>query len=67
MALRDLVETTVQPRLLSVPGVARATLYGGLQRRIEVRARPEALAAKGLSFDDLIVAVRASTNVTGGG
>lgn len=67
MALRDLVETTVQPRLLSVPGVARATLYGGLQRRIEVQARPEALAAKGLSFDDLIVAVRASTNVAGGG
>lgn len=67
MALRDLIETTVQPRLLSVPGVARVTTFGGLQRRMEVRARPEALAAKGLSFDDLIAAVRASTNVSGGG
>jgi len=67
MALRDLIETTVQPRLLGVPGVARATLYGGLQRRIEVRAKPEALAAKGLSFEDVIVAVRAATNVTGAG
>lgn len=34
--LRDLIQWTVRPRLLSAPGVARATVYGGETRRIEI-------------------------------
>jgi CzcA family heavy metal efflux pump len=67
MALRALVDTQVRPRLLSTPGVAKATVFGGQIRRIEVSARPEALAARGLAFSDLINAVKASTGVSGGG
>ncbi len=67
MELRDLVEWTVRPRLLSAPGVARATVYGGETRRIEVRVRPDALAAHDLGFSDVVAAARTATGVTGGG
>jgi CzcA family heavy metal efflux pump len=65
--LRALVDTVIRPRLLSTPGVARATVYGGQVRRIEVRARPDQLAARGLAFTDVINAVKASTGISGGG
>ncbi len=67
MDLRALVDTVIRPRLLATPGVARATVYGGQLRRLEVRVKPEELAARGLAFTDLVNAVRASTGVAGGG
>ncbi len=67
LALRDLIQFTVRPRLLAVPGVARATLYGGEVRRIEVRVRPDDLLARGLGFSDVNTAVRQSTSTSGGG
>jgi CzcA family heavy metal efflux pump len=67
MALRDLVQWTIRPRILSASGVARATVYGGEQRRLEVRVRPDDLAARDLSLGDVLAAVRASTGVSGGG
>ncbi len=67
MALRDVVQWTVRPRLLATPGVARATVYGGEVRRFEVRARPADLAARELSLDDLVAAVKTATGVSGGG
>ena len=67
LALRDFVQWTVRPRLLSVPGVARATVFGGAERRIEVRADPDALRARGLTLTDVTGAVRAATTVSGGG
>jgi CzcA family heavy metal efflux pump len=67
MQLRDLVQWTVRPRLLSAAGVARATVYGGEVRRLEVRVRPADLAARDLSLADVLTAVKASTGVSGGG
>ena len=66
-ALRDLVQWTIRPRLLAVPGVARATVYGGVVRRIEVQIRPDDLAARDLAFSDVAAAVQQSTSVIGGG
>lgn len=66
-ALRALIQWTVRPRLLSVPGVARATVYGGVLPRIEVRADPAALAARGIGFAELVTAVQGATGVAGGG
>ncbi len=65
--LRDLVQWTIRPRLMSTPGVARATVYGGEVRRIEARVRPADLAAHDLSLADVAAAVRRSTGVSGGG
>jgi len=67
MDLRALVDTVVRPRLLATPGVAKATVFGGQIRRIEVVARPDDLAVRGLAFSDLIAAVKASTGISGGG
>lgn len=67
MALRDVVQWTIRPRLLATPGVARATVYGGEVRRFEVRARPADLATRDLSLSDLVAAVKTATGVSGGG
>jgi CzcA family heavy metal efflux pump len=67
MALRDLIQWTVRPKLLSVPGVARATVYGGEVRRVEVRVKPQALGARDLGVTDVLGAVKAATGAAGGG
>jgi CzcA family heavy metal efflux pump len=67
MALRDLVEWTVRPRLLAAPGVARANIFGGEIRRIEVRADPARLLARNLTLADLRTAVGQAISANGGG
>jgi CzcA family heavy metal efflux pump len=67
MALRDLVQWTIRPRLLSAAGVARVAVYGGQTRRIEVRARPADLSDSDLGFLDILNAVKRATSVTGAG
>ena len=67
MALRDLVQWTVRPRLLSAAGVARVAVYGGQIRRIEVRARPGDLSDSDLGFLDILNAVKRATSVAGAG
>lgn len=67
MELRELVQWTIRPRLLAVPGVARATLYGGDERQLQVEVDPRELNARDLAFSDVVAAVRAATGVRGGG
>ncbi|HEY4031642.1 MAG TPA: efflux RND transporter permease subunit [Caulobacteraceae bacterium] len=67
MALRNLIQWTVRPRLLATAGVANVALYGGQVRRVEVRARPSDLSDSDLGFADVIAAVRRATSVTGAG
>ena len=67
MELRDLVQWTVRPRLLAVPGVARATIYGGDERQLQVEVDPHELNARNLAFADIVAAVQTATGVRGGG
>lgn len=67
LALHDLVQWTVRPRLQTVAGVARVSVYGGRTRRIEVRARPADLSDSDLGFLDVLNAVKRSTSVAGAG
>jgi CzcA family heavy metal efflux pump len=67
MALRDIVQWTVRPRLLSVPGVANVQVFGGETRRIEVRARAGDLSDSDLGYEDVFDAVRRATGVAGAG
>lgn len=67
MELRDFAQWTVRPRILSVPGVARATLFGGELRRVEVRIRNADLLARSLTPADVISGVRAASRIQGGG
>ena len=67
MALRDLVQWTVRPRLLSAPGVANVQVFGGETRRIEVRARAGDLSDSDLGYADVFNAVQRATGVSGAG
>lgn len=67
MELRTLADWTLRPRLLAVPGVANVVEFGGEVRQLQVQLRPEALVARGLSMDEVLVAARQSTLVTGAG
>jgi CzcA family heavy metal efflux pump len=63
LALRDLVEWTIKPRLLSVPGVARAIVYGGERREIQVAIDPAKLTRYRLGANDVINAVNAAIGI----
>lgn len=67
MQLRNVIQWAVRPRLLSAPGVARVTVYGGEVRRIEVQARPGDLSDSDLGLLDVVRAVERATSVTGAG
>ncbi|MFN7971989.1 MAG: efflux RND transporter permease subunit [Acidobacteriota bacterium] len=67
MELRSFADWTLRPRLLAVPGVAKASVFGGEVRQIQIQIRPERLVAFDVSLDELRAASRASTGVRGGG
>src|SRR5947207_4848682 len=67
MALRTVADWTVRPRLLSVPGVARVTVFGGEVRQLQIQVRPERLLGFGLSIQDVLNAAREATGVRGAG
>ena len=59
--LWSLATYTLRPRLARVTGVARVIVQGGRTPEMAVTVRPAALAATGLSLDDVVQAI-ASTN-----
>jgi HAE1 family hydrophobic/amphiphilic exporter-1 len=65
--LTDLVNNVIEDRLAAVEGVAAANSYGLRARTIEVRVSQVALAARGISLQDLINAIgQASVNTPSG-
>lgn len=67
LALRGLADWTIKPRLLAVPGVADAIVFGGGVREWQVRVHPDRLAAYGLTLEDVRAAAAAATGVRGAG
>lgn len=65
--LRTFVDWTLKPRLLAVPGVARANVFGGEVEQLQIQVRPEKLAAFELSLTDVLDAAKAATGVRGAG
>ncbi len=63
MALRTWAEWTLKPWLLSTPGVAKVVIYGGEEKQLQIRLRPERLLARGLTLDDVLAAARAASLV----
>ncbi|HEV3204501.1 MAG TPA: efflux RND transporter permease subunit, partial [Gemmataceae bacterium] len=54
MQLRDRITRTIRPRLLAVPGVAQATMYGGEVRQFQVQVQLDYLAAHNLTQTDVL-------------
>ncbi|ALA83014.1 efflux RND transporter permease subunit [Stenotrophomonas maltophilia] len=62
--IRDLAQNTVRPPLTSIPGLAIPAPYGGRQRQITLDLDPQAMAAKGLSAQDVGNALAAQNQIT---
>ncbi|ALM84584.1 efflux RND transporter permease subunit [Bordetella sp. N] len=62
--VQDLINTRVALKLSQVSGVGLVSLAGGQQTAIRVRANPDALAAHGLTLDDLYTVIN-NSNVNG--
>ena len=67
MGLRTFADWTLKPRLLSVPGVAKCSTFGGDVRQLQIQVLPERLQAYGLALSDVLAAARGSTAVMGAG
>lgn len=67
MDLRTFADWTLKPRLLSVPGVAKCSTFGGEVRQLQIQVMPERLVAYDLSLSDVLAAARVSTGVIGAG
>jgi HAE1 family hydrophobic/amphiphilic exporter-1 len=61
------VEDNVAPRLERVPGVADASVYGGVEEELQVVVDPEKLAARNLTIADVRDALRGQNKDTSGG
>jgi CzcA family heavy metal efflux pump len=67
MELRTFTDWTLKPRLLSVPGVAKCSTFGGEVRQLQIQVSPDRLLAHGLALSDVLVSARLSTAVMGAG
>jgi len=64
---RTLLDWTIRPALRTVPGVADVNALGGFVKTFEIKPDPAALAAVGLSYDDLRDAVERGNRNDGAG
>src|SRR5688572_27887903 len=56
--LNDLAENLISPSISTLPGVAEIDINGRQRFAVRVRVRPDALAARNLTVDDVAAAVR---------
>ncbi len=67
MELRTLVDWTVTPHLLSIPGVADVNVFGGDVRQYQVQIDPIKLLQYQLNINDVVDAAKRATGVSGAG
>jgi CzcA family heavy metal efflux pump len=67
MGLRTIVDWTVKPRLLGVPGVAGVEVYGGQVRQIQIQYEPDQLVHYAVSINQVLAAAREATGIRGAG
>src|SRR5882672_2276026 len=57
--VQDVADTRLAPKLSQITGVGLVSLSGGMRQAVRIRANPVALAARGLSTEDLRMAIAA--------
>jgi cobalt-zinc-cadmium resistance protein CzcA len=65
--LRTIQDWVVKPQLRSPAGVAEVNSWGGYEKQYQIRLAPERLVKHGLTFDQVIEAVRDNNRNVGGG
>ncbi|MEZ5572588.1 MAG: efflux RND transporter permease subunit [Halioglobus sp.] len=63
----DFVEDTVKPRLAGVAGISEVSVYGGVERQVQILVDPARLAQRGLSLIDVREALRSRNRDRSGG
>ncbi|MGH1348777.1 MAG: efflux RND transporter permease subunit [Nannocystales bacterium] len=58
MDVRTLVDWTIRPRLLAVPGVSQVVPIGGARKTLQVAVNPENALQRGIALSDVIEATR---------
>ena len=64
--LYDIGSTQIGQRISILPGVSRVNVFG-TKSAIRIKADPSAMWARGISFDDLSIAIKNGTSYTGAG
>ena len=67
MAVREVADFTIRPRLLTIPGVAQVIPMGGEVRQYRVAPNPPAMRAFGITYADLEKALAQFGGNSGGG
>ncbi|HPV45855.1 MAG TPA: efflux RND transporter permease subunit [Methylotenera sp.] len=67
MELRTLVDWTITPHLLAIPGVADVNVFGGEVRQFQVQIDPAKLVRYQLNINEVVAATQKATGVSGAG
>lgn len=65
--LRTIVDWTIVPHLLAIPGVADVNVFGGKVRQFQIQVDPEKMIHYGISLTQIEEAVKKATGVRGNG
>lgn len=65
--IRTMVDWTIVPHLLAIPGVADVNVFGGKVRQLQVQVDPEKMIRYGISLLEVEAAVKKATGVRGSG
>ncbi len=67
MQLRTFADWILRRRLLSVPGVANVTVFGGEVKQFQIQVHPDRLIKYNLSIEEVLTAAKRATAVEGSG
>jgi cobalt-zinc-cadmium resistance protein CzcA len=65
--LRTLHDWVIRPQLRTVSGTAEVNSWGGYEKQYQVRLDPDRVIRHGLTFDEVVEAVRENNRNVGGG
>jgi len=65
--LRTIQDWVVRPQLRTVSGTAEVNSWGGFEKQFQVRIDPDRVIKHGLTFDEVVQAVKANNRNVGGG
>lgn len=67
MQLRTLVDWTITPHMMAIPGVADVNVFGGQVRQFQIQIDPDKLVRYQLNLSDVVLAAQKATGVSGAG
>lgn len=65
--LRTIHDWVIKPQLRTVSGTAEVNSWGGYEKQFQVRIDPDRVIEHGLTFDEVVEAVKANNRNVGGG